>query len=134
MNEVPVNLANAKTRRTTQLMRLARNRTRGKVGPYITKVKRKISDPQQLVDYLETKNTSGRTAFSYAQEGNLRFLKETDLSRFILSKLWSSARREFSSPAPSLPSIENRLRAATESKGGFLKRTRKQIKIRNRVR
>jgi hypothetical protein len=75
MDEVLVNIADGKTRRTTQLMRLARNRTRGKVGPYITKVKTKISHPQQLVDYLETKNNSGRNVFAYAKEGNLRFLK-----------------------------------------------------------
>jgi hypothetical protein len=116
----------------TLLIQLIRCQMVNAVKKLVTKLETTLSY-EAFRKFIHTPS-SVLTALDYARNIGLREGKETDLSRFILSKLWSSARREFSSPAPSLPSIENRLRAAKESKGGFRKRTRKQIKSRNRVR
>jgi hypothetical protein len=118
MDEVPVNLSNSKTRRTTQLMRLARNRTRGKVGPYIRKIQPTISN-QQLVNYMNTQNESGKNVFSYAEEGNLRFLKSVYATAKTADSNVAQLFEEFSKTPTTSPRYEyivNRLKTLASTK------------------
>jgi hypothetical protein len=117
MDDVPVN-KNSKTRRTTQLMRLARNRTRGKVGPYIRKIQPTITN-QQLVNYMNTQNESGKNVFSYAEEGNLRFLKSVYAAAKTADTNVAQLFGEFSKTPATSPRYEyiiNRLKSLVSTK------------------
>ena len=99
-------------------MRLARNRTRGKVGPYIRKIQPTISN-QQLVNYMNTQNESGKNVFSYAEEGNLRFLKSVYATAKTATTNVAQLFEEFSKTPATSPRYEyivNRLKSLVSTK------------------
>lgn len=99
-------------------MRLARNRTRGKVGPYIRKIQPTITN-QQLVNYMNTQNESGKNVFSYAEEGNLRFLKSVYAAAKTADSNVAQLFEEFSKTPASSPRYEyivNRLKSLVTTK------------------